>query len=371
MKYIATIILLVFCSFAYGQEKQKIALIFVGEEPKKGVFKSFGGQIQMATKKYVAENRTEDFRKLAEEEKTNYISQLGVKYVIFIEISEIEGEGYNLETSVQDAGTSEKVKTFVTVSKLENSEDRLAAAQAIVAGLGLSEEKPNNIVIDTRDNNEYEFVEIGGLVWMTKNMSYKIGTSWCYDEEPSNCKTHGRLYDWNAARKACPSGWHLPNSTEWKKLILTVNDNTKKANPEKDLAAAGVAYTGVLVSAVKGSAKDVKENITEFMNKTIDLSNKYVESEGAVEGNVNAGERLKSKKDNGTNDFGFSALMGGIYNANEKSFKTFGKQGDWWTASEENDKKSAHDIYMLSDSKIVKESISSKSDGYSVRCVKD
>jgi len=57
----------------------------------------------------------------------------------------------------------------------------------------------------------YDFVEIGGLKWMTKNMNIAIGNSWCYGNDNSNCDKYGRLYDWNTARGVCPSGWHLPN----------------------------------------------------------------------------------------------------------------------------------------------------------------
>ena len=49
-------------------------------------------------------------------------------------------------------------------------------------------------------------------------MNYETGNSWCYDNNPSNCDTYGRLYDWNIALGVCPSGWHLPSDEEWTKL---------------------------------------------------------------------------------------------------------------------------------------------------------
>ena len=71
---------------------------------------------------------------------------------------------------------------------------------------------------DTRDGQVYPTVQIGAQCWLQKNMNYEIGNSWCYDNNPVNCATYGRLYDWNTALKVCPNGWHLPSDVEWTKL---------------------------------------------------------------------------------------------------------------------------------------------------------
>jgi uncharacterized protein (TIGR02145 family) len=85
--------------------------------------------------------------------------------------------------------------------------------------------------------DSYEFVTIGGQKWMTKNLNIQTADSWCYGEggqivvggtadnyelrtlSPSevqaNCNKYGRLYTREAAKKACPSGWHLPTFDEW------------------------------------------------------------------------------------------------------------------------------------------------------------
>lgn len=66
----------------------------------------------------------------------------------------------------------------------------------------------------------YSAVQIGDYYWMSKNLNYETGNSWCYDNNSSNCITHGRLYDWNTALVACPSGWHLPSISELSNLYL-------------------------------------------------------------------------------------------------------------------------------------------------------
>jgi uncharacterized protein (TIGR02145 family) len=74
-------------------------------------------------------------------------------------------------------------------------------------------------LVDTRDGNkQYPIVVIGDQCWMAENLNYVdhgSGQSWCYDNHVSNCDTHGRLYDWNAAMSACPDGWLLPSDSEW------------------------------------------------------------------------------------------------------------------------------------------------------------
>ena len=54
---------------------------------------------------------------------------------------------------------------------------------------------------------------------MAENLKYKIGDSYCYDDNPANCEKYGRLYTWDAAFEACLPGWHLPNIEELYTLI--------------------------------------------------------------------------------------------------------------------------------------------------------
>ena len=63
-------------------------------------------------------------------------------------------------------------------------------------------------------------VEVAGLRWMTENLRYAARNSACYEYEPENCQTLGRLYPWEVALQACPDGWHLATDFEWQKLEL-------------------------------------------------------------------------------------------------------------------------------------------------------
>lgn len=144
-----------------------------------------------------------------------------------------------------------------------------------------------NTLTDLRDGKTYKTVTIGTQTWMAENLNYaytsvpykydsKYGsytsdsTSWCYDDDPSNCDKYGRLYTWAASmdsigtwstngigcgygstcsptypvRGICPTGWHLPDTTEWRTLLTAVGGSFQAAKMLKSTSgwdAAGKA----------------------------------------------------------------------------------------------------------------------------------
>ena len=75
-----------------------------------------------------------------------------------------------------------------------------------------------DVVIDERDGQAYFSAKIGEKYWMVENMNYETDDSYCYDDDSTNCAQYGRLYTWEAAKNACPEGWHLPSLSEWDAL---------------------------------------------------------------------------------------------------------------------------------------------------------
>jgi len=153
-----------------------------------------------------------------------------------------------------------------------------------------------------------------GKTWITENLNRTTDSSWCYGKSPDSCAKYGRLYTWEAAKTACPSGWSLPTRQEWNDLVT----------------AAG--------------------------------------------GEDAAGANLKSKSGwnsyNGTDQYEFSALPGGVRSSNG-GFSGIGGYGGWWTATEDvSGYMSGYARRMYDRSNVVTEGNEPKSYGYSVRCVK-
>jgi len=165
----------------------------------------------------------------------------------------------------------------------------------------------------------FESVNIGGKVWMAKNLNHEAGNSWCYRDDSGYCEKYGRLYDWNTAKKVCPSGWRLPTVKDW-----------------DDLAAAASA--------------DPYEAGTKLKTKS-----------GWAECNGFNG--------NGTDDGGFSALPGGT-RFSDGGYGGTSADGYWWTA-EEKDSVFAYYRNMTCKHGRVVASDERKVRGHSVRCVKN
>jgi uncharacterized protein (TIGR02145 family) len=165
-------------------------------------------------------------------------------------------------------------------------------------------------------------VKIGSQVWMAENLNIETGNSKCYDNDPANCKKYGRLYNWETAMKACPTGWKLPSPNDWSKLLSYV-DGTSGTDP--------------------------------YESKTV-------------------GKYLKAKswdKNDGTDKFGFSALPGG--NGDESGgFALIGSNGFWWGNTSDE-----FYLFMTDIDDIVRASnINGEDEGdfrllLSVRCIKD
>lgn len=202
---------------------------------------------------------------------------------------------------------------------------------------------------DSRDGTVYKWVKIGDQVWMAENLKateYSDGTAiplvtdslawgvlrdtakaycWYDNDEATNKDLYGALYTYAAAingdnsgtkvQSVCPTGWHLPSDAEWTALI-------------DELGGESVA------------------------------GNKLKATYGWDDGG------------NGTDDFGFAALPGGLRIHGIGLFDYAGCAGYWWSSTASG----VYEAWVRSVNNVngeVSHATNSKSFGFSVRCVQD
>jgi len=213
---------------------------------------------------------------------------------------------------------------------------------------------------------EPRFVQIGNRRWMAENINIIpskpwcyyddcipsepwcyyddnciFGKSWCYDNDESNCKKYGRLYDWYAAMAVCPAGWRLPTKDDWNSLIRAGGHNTGKK----------------LKSKTGWDDWECKDDSRNYWGPY--YGDSHAKKTGCTPGNTYSG--------NGTDDFGFSALPGG--DGKENDYRYIGKFGEWWTNVSSEWYELDWYSYDLEDSRCIGGNCGS--DGKSVRCVQD
>ena len=122
-------------------------------------------------------------------------------------------------------------------------------------GFPIRKDVSHGVLHDDRDGKEYRTVRIGEQNWMAENLDFARDSSWCPGGGEDSCDRYGRLYSWSSAmglpsswntaswstgsapvQGACPSGWHLPDSSEWSFLQSTVAADSRV--PQGDVGAA-------------------------------------------------------------------------------------------------------------------------------------
>jgi uncharacterized protein (TIGR02145 family) len=176
---------------------------------------------------------------------------------------------------------------------------------------------------DPRDGQTYNTIEIGSQTWFAENLNYETSNSWWYDNSSANGDIYGRLYTWDAALTACPSGWHLPSDDEWCTL-------TQYIDPTVNCNATG--YSG-----------------------------------------TDAGYKMKStsgwySNGNGSNAYGYSALPGGYRDGNG-NFTSIEETAYFWSSTGSGAYAWSRSLDYDDDK--VSRYRNYQEDGFSVRCVKD
>jgi len=216
---------------------------------------------------------------------------------------------------------------------------------------------------DKRDKHVYKTIKIGAQTWMAENLAYlpainspeegsytkpfyyvqgyegRDSVSLARAKVLDNYFDYGVLYNWIAAIKVCPSGWHLPKDAEWEIM-------------ENFLIDKGYGYGGRGEDIAKSLAScdfwecpdnDCQEEAVGFEPERNDSSC-------------------------------FSALPGGYFfyaeGGNLQGFYALGTHCYWWS-SVEKDKTGAYAWWFSSYRSDLERGESEKGEGFSVRCIKD
>ena len=168
-----------------------------------------------------------------------------------------------------------------------------------------------------RGDDEYATVVINEQCWTKENMRHETssGTTLCYGNVAANCETYGRLYDYEAANLACPTGWRLPTKAEYEALA--------------DYSGADMYDAGAHFKANSGWTGENGDDLLEF-----------------------------------------TALPGGKCNEEQECSK-MGTSGYWWTSTEKVKNSSHYALYLNGDNSAFSATTIMDNDQYiSVRCVK-
>lgn len=192
------------------------------------------------------------------------------------------------------------------------------------------------------EGNVYNTVTIGKQVWMAENLKttrlndnteiplhsdnkdwkalFSPAYFWYDNEEEANKNTYGALYNWYSVNthKLCPAGWHIPDDREW----ITFKKH------------------------LKGGERIAGGNLKE--TDTI---------------------HWKSPNKRATNSSGFSALPAGFRDSSGK-FRDIGIYGGWWSITETSAAKACY-WGVLNNYSTFGSGVSYKSDGFSVRCLRN
>lgn len=97
---------------------------------------------------------------------------------------------------------------------------------------------PAETVTDA-NGNVYNTVVIGSQTWMASNIKVNIQGSYIYNNNSSDIDTYGRLYTWDAAKNACPSGWRLPTQADFETFSQLQGGNQVSGGKMKN---SGTSY---------------------------------------------------------------------------------------------------------------------------------
>ena len=281
-------------------------------------------------------------------------------------LSSSEMKRSSSSAALLSSSSSEKSIVSSSSVPLSSSETKMVESSSSVDGFDWNIPKeaylnPNiqyDSITDDRDGKVYKTVKIGNQVWMAENLNYSdsvktpslLERNWCFGNDEKKCDVVGRYYAWASAvdsvalatdpkkpqdcgngksctfldkiQGICPNGWHLPDTTEWRTLFAATGDSSSACKILK--AHIGWNNYGII-------ADDIG---------------------------------------NGTNEVGFSTIPAAYWSASENFEDAVGYNAFFWSATEYN-MISNYKVVLSSSVKYAFFNQGNRSQGFSIRCVKD
>jgi len=247
--------------------------------------------------------------------KVKVLDNLGYKVSnvnVYFTPSSNSGNVANSVVKTDENGYAETIWTLGSSGTQEVSAQVKKADGSAISGSPLS--FTATCGCSTFMDGAYEAVQIGTQIWMAKNLNIVTANSWVY---PGVAAEYGRLYTWNAALTACPTGWHLPSDAEWTTLTNYLGGTSVAGGK---LKATGTTY-------------------------------------------------WRSPNTGATNETCFTALAGGNRNL-DGTFGNIGYYGTLWSASA-YDATYAWGRHLNWGTSVITTSYYGKEAGFCVRCLKD
>ena len=191
---------------------------------------------------------------------------LATKYLETIPTAPTPADGDCTATSNSYVyNTSYDRSSYSIHSCIGGNTSSLTKGSIVASQNGLTSWKCGENFLDERDGNSYKTIQFGSQCWFAQNLAYLpsvqtdanfvtlgssktpaygvygyTGTDVTAAKATANYKIYGVLYNWYAAvnssltdgsaegaQGACPTGWHVPTSTEFEALYNTINNDTK------------------------------------------------------------------------------------------------------------------------------------------------
>ena len=210
-------------------------------------------------------------------------------------------------------------------------------------------------LIDDRDGQVYKTVIIHGKEWLAENLNYAYlqptadldSSSWCYDDDPENCKKYGRLYLWSAAMDS-----------------VALFGEAGKGCGNRFLAEPCSSRT--VVVPVRGVCPEswhlIMSDDINFLDSTWNARKEPSSEHKSKDGWIGDG--------NGTNSSGLNVLPSGAYSPSEKQYYDVGEKAHFWTSHWS--RKYPYELLFQYDKEYYYQTDEMKNfDARSVRCVRD